>query len=452
MKGSITIFLAFSLSVLTGFILLLTGTAIRNAEKIRLEGTMDLGMNSILGEFHVGLHDRYGLLYIDLSYEGKTPSIHNAESRLEFYIRQNTEETDFGPWGSVSVEDVTVSQVKSAAFGYGNSMKYQAVCFMQDSGCQGKIHGEAFTAVLPFSGRDAMAEWSTLMGQIDDMELPKLINENGKPQEVLLGNPADVIYALSGNDLLYLTGIDISGVGVGRIAPDGYASARDLQNISYGETKEADTEVFIAYLFEKMGNYRYTREDSFLQYQLEYVAEGKASDYENLQAVTEKLLQWCFAKNVEYVMTNDALYGEALAIADSLQAVSLKQAFREPVAKSLLYAVAYLESLSEVRCLMKGGRIAMSMDSFFSDMKHVLTANIIEIPSEEGGYCYEEYLFAMILQLSEKERNLRSMDIMEMDIRMISNNPLFSMDFCVERLEAKLISGSLFLERVYGYY
>lgn len=49
MRGSITIFLALSLSVLTGFVLLLLGNATRNAEKIRLEGAMNLGMNSVLG-------------------------------------------------------------------------------------------------------------------------------------------------------------------------------------------------------------------------------------------------------------------------------------------------------------------------------------------------------------------------------------------------------------------
>lgn len=450
MKGSITVFLALSLSVLTGFVMLLTGAAVRNAEKIRLEGAVDLGMNSVLGEFHTGLHDRYGLLYVDLSYGGREPSLENPESRLEFYIRKNIEEEEKGPWGEVTLDSVRVNRVKSAAFGEGNAMKYQAVCYMQDSGCEGTYHGDALFVVQQLEGKDAMAEWSALMSRIAEMELPQILNEKGQWEEVPLDNPADAIYALAGNDLLYLAGIDGSKIGVGRIQTGCYASERKLQNIEYGEERDADTELFVSYLFDKMGNYGRTREESFLQYQLEYIAMGKYSDYENLQAVTEKLLQWCFARNVTYAM--EALYGEALEMADGLQAVALKESFREPVAESILYALAYLESISEVRCLMSGGGIVVTKEAFYTGPEQILTVDVLQIPSANEGYYYEDYLFAVIMLLPEKNRNLRSMDIMEMDIRMLSNNPLFSMDFCIERLEAEAKAGSYCLKRTYGYY
>lgn len=426
MKGSITVFLALSLSVLTGFVLLLTGNAVRNAEKIRLEGAVDLGMNSVLGEFHTGLHDRYGLLYIDLSYEEKKPSLRHPESRLDYYIRQNTKKGVNGPWGEVVLDRVELRQVATAAYGNGNSMKYQAVCYMQDSGGYGAYRGNAASAVQGVIGYNAMAKWSMLMEHIAGMELPMILNEHGELVEVPLENPADAVYELTGQDLLQMIGIDTSSIGVGLIRVTDYASGRVLHNTEFGEEKEADTELFISYLFEKMGNYGRIREESFLQYQLEYIAMGKCSDYENIQAVAEQLLEWRFAKNVELVMGNSTYYEEALAIADSLQAVRLDHKFREPVAESILYARAFSESLSELRCLMKGGSVE--------------------------GFCYEEYLFVMIRLLSESDRNLRSMDIMEMDIRMISQNPLFSMDFCVERLEAEIRAGSYYMKRTYGYY
>ena len=62
MKGYLTVFLSLSLSVLAGFVLLLTGSAIRNGEKLRLEGDVDIAMNSALAEFSIPLHERYGLL------------------------------------------------------------------------------------------------------------------------------------------------------------------------------------------------------------------------------------------------------------------------------------------------------------------------------------------------------------------------------------------------------
>lgn len=89
MKGYLTVFLSLSLSVLAGFVLLLTGSAIRNGEKLRLEGDVDIAMNSALAEFSIPLHERYGLLYVDLTYLGKEPSCANLESRLRFYLGAN---------------------------------------------------------------------------------------------------------------------------------------------------------------------------------------------------------------------------------------------------------------------------------------------------------------------------------------------------------------------------
>ena len=88
MKGYLTVFLAMSLSILTGFILLLTGSAVKNAEKVRFESAVDTGMNAVLSEFHIGLLERYGLIYVDASYLGSKPSIANVEARLKYYVEE----------------------------------------------------------------------------------------------------------------------------------------------------------------------------------------------------------------------------------------------------------------------------------------------------------------------------------------------------------------------------
>ena len=82
MKGHLTVFLSLSLSLLTGFILLLTGNAVKNAVKVRYECAVDTGMNAVLSEFHIGLFERYGLIYIDASYLERQPCISNTEDRI----------------------------------------------------------------------------------------------------------------------------------------------------------------------------------------------------------------------------------------------------------------------------------------------------------------------------------------------------------------------------------
>lgn len=459
MKGSITAFLALSLSFLTGFVLLLTGNAVGNAGKVRLEGAVDLGMNSVLGEFHTKLHERYGLLYIDTSYEGREPSIQNLESRLDFYIRQNSNKQGKGkPWGGFLLEDVKVAEIVTAAQGKGNSLKYQAVCYRQDCGKGEKIiYGTAAEEAEFFGSFDAMSEWSAIMRQIEMMELPMVLNEQNEWEEVPLRNPAEAVFSLTGSDLLYLVSSDTYEIGVGLIQPQAYISGRTIQNLASKSSKEADTRVFVEYLFDKMGNYGRMKGGSFLQYQLEYIAIGARSDYENLKGVAEQLLAWRFAENASYALPDSGLYAQALSVAEQLQAVKLKEDFKEPVARSIVYACAYLESLGEVGCLLSGGRVALEKSHWSTSVEQVLSVDIPKIGSMDAGLSYEEYLFCMIMLLSEDTRNLRSMDIMEMDIRYLTGNTKFSMDWCVERFTAKAhAKGSLgneyFLNRTYGYY
>ena len=128
MRGYLTVFLSLSLSALIGFVLFLTGNAIRNGGKVRLECATDIGMNSVLAEFSTALQERYDLFYIDASYLGREPSVSNIEERLDFYIRRNLSiKSDKKPWIDVELEKVTIPEVAVASEGIGASMKYQAV-------------------------------------------------------------------------------------------------------------------------------------------------------------------------------------------------------------------------------------------------------------------------------------------------------------------------------------
>lgn len=460
MKGYLTVFLSLSLSIFIGFILLLAGAAIGNAQKVRLESVVDAGMNSVLGEYHIGLHDRYGLIYIDASYLSKKPSVTNVEGRLDFYIREGLRNQEgFAPWGEVQLTKVQITDLGAASGGMGNSMKYQAVCYIQDKGIRGKEASadEYLSSLGDADGRDALEEWSALQEQIAGMELPRILNDQGEWEEVQLGNPADGVFGLASSDILYLLEVEHWQSGVS-IRHEEYISGGTINHTGDSPGRQSDDAWFLSYLFAQMGRYRAPREDSLLQYQLEYIAQGRESDYENLKAVAERLLKWRFAKNAAYALSNAGLYGEAWTMAGELHAVLLKPEFQEPVTRSILYACAYLESLSEVKCLMSGGQIKIESDNFCMGVEQVATGLIPPAAaSEGGGIGYEEYLACMILMLPEEVRNLRSMDIVEMDIRLIFGNPYFSMDWCIERYTAEILardsSNKVYkMQRTYGYY
>lgn len=461
MKGYLTVFLALSLSIFSGFILFLTGNAVRNAGKVRLEGAVDIGMNSALAEYHIGLKERYDLIYIDASYHHCEPSVKNLESRLDFYMMKNIcRDSENPPWGSVLFQDAEVKSIQTAADGEGNSMKHQAVTYIRDSNIKRpEASVSAFlTEIQELDSKDTAAEWSALQEQIAGMELPRILNEKGEWEEVPLGNPADRIFYLLYSDILYLAEADLEGVGIGSIQKKDYISVRSIQVNQDYRYEEIEEEIFLAYLHEKMGSFRNPKKDGFLRLQLEYIAAGKESDYENLKEVAETLFKWRFSSNIGLVLTDGGLYQEAAETAESLFAVQLKEEFKEPVTKSILYACAYLEAVNDVKSILKGGKISIRKDKCDISVTDVVEGNIGgRSVSHKAGLSYEQYVSCMLTLADRKERDLRSMDVIEMDIRFLTGNPYFKMDWCIERCHAVITArGNLkdkyTLSRMYGYY
>ncbi len=462
MKGYLTVFLALSLSFMTGFILLLTGSAVKKAGKVRLECAVDTGMNAVLSEFHRELLERYGLIYIDASYLGNEPSIANVENRLKYYVEENTSELlghENAPWGALAIEETPVLSFETAAADMGASMRNQAVCYAEDCGLSGserEVLGQ-MDEIRALDGANPMEYWIGIMEQLAGMELPVIQNEEGEWEEVPLSNPADWVFGLVGSDILYLAKVDAQYISPAKIELRRYISHRQRENLG-GDGREYrdDRELFLSYLFDKMGYFGKTREDSLLSCQLEYLAHGKDSDLENMRSTAERLLKWRFADNASRALADGDLRAQALAAAEELLAVILKAEFKQPVAESILYACAFLESIGDVRSIYEGGAVPLRKSGHHMSVSHVLNGSFYR-SGGGGGLTYGQYLAGMILLLDEEGLNLRAMDIMEMDIRFGDGNENFRMDWCIERLQVQVKArgngwDSYTLRRKYGYF
>lgn len=462
MKGYLTVFLALSLSVMTGFILMLTGNAIKNAGKVRLECAVDSGMNAVLSEFHSGLLERYDMLYIDASYLGGQPSITNVEERLQYYIEENTEEVlnkANGPWGTLSIENISILSFETAAADIGASMRSQAICYIEDTGILGEEREMPgyMEDIRVLEAAAPMEEWIAVMAALSGMELPLIQNEKGEWEEVPLSNPADWVYALTGSDILYLIQTDSNFFSPGKLSLQDYISHRKIQNTgSQNRVYKKRDDYFLSYLFNKMGYYRHPREGALLSLQLEYIAYGKESDLENMRETAERMLKWRFADNASHALGDNRLRAEAEEAAQRLLAVTLKEEFKAPVIESILYACAFLESLSDVKIIYEGGCVPLRKSEYHMSVAHVLEGGL-SVGSSREGLTYGQYLGGMILLMDEEMVNLRTMDIMEMDIRLESGVRDFSMDWCVERLEAETVCAGGYgtcysIKRKYGYF
>ena len=462
MKGYLTVFLALSLSILTGFILFLTFGAIRNGEKVRFECAADTGMNAVLSEYHTELFDKYGLLYVDASYLGDNPSEENVEERLRFYIERNTNhifKSQNAPWGNIQTKDVDIVSFETAAAGKGLSMRSQAVNYIEDTGV---IREEAQilsckNQLMELDALDPFGEWSNLMSQLAEIELPLVMNEQNEWEEVQLSNPADWVYGLIGSDALYLAEARLDMLSPISIDTRDLISHRTIQNTAVSDRiYKQDEEKFLTYLFEKMGNYEGIPEESILCCQIEYLAEGKESDLENMGAAAERIFRWRFADNAERALADGNLRSRALAAANELQAVQLKREFEDPVVQSILYACAFLESIGDMKALYAGEKVPLRKAAHQMSVDKVLEG-VLYTWEGGNGFGYSQYLAGILVLMNAELLNLRAMDIMEMDIRFRKGNAGFCMDWCIERYEAVITAGSslpdvMQLRRKYGYF
>lgn len=295
------------------------------------------------------------------------------------------------------------------------------------------------------------------MEQLAGMELPCILNEQGEQEEVPLSNPADWVYGLTGSDVLYLTKADLHSISPARISLKEYLSHRRIENRDSTERQfRSEQDLFLSYLYDKMGYLGKPRENSLLSCQLEYIAKGGSCDLENVRAVTEEIFWLRFADNVACALSDGGLWGQAIEAAQELHAVQLKETFMEPVARSILYACAFLESISDVQALYEGKRIPLRKYSHNMSVSYVLGDGFYTA-GENTGWKYEQYLGAIILLAGNETINLRAMDIMEMDIRKTPGNAAFRMDACFDSFLAQTSVNSRFgysyeMTRRYGFY
>lgn len=67
-KGYITVFLTLSLTLILSLVFTVIEGARISAIRMKFECVADIGMNSVLAEYHRELLEQYDLLFVDMSY------------------------------------------------------------------------------------------------------------------------------------------------------------------------------------------------------------------------------------------------------------------------------------------------------------------------------------------------------------------------------------------------
>lgn len=449
MKGYLTVFLSLSLTLFLSLFLGLIGGALQNLGRMKIECATDIGMNSLLGEFHRELLVQYDLLFVDISYGSEWGDITNVEEHLKEYMRKNIHSENQGvtTWNELRLEEANISDYVLASDDAGLIMQEQACAYMKDSDEEDTFSDlqDFIRVAQELDSTSGMEAWSSIMEQIETIELPMILNSYGEREEIPLDNPATPIFDSACEQIegiLYAGGNISAG---NTINGNDYLSHRSMME-GTGKSSERrqynDKHLFQAYLFQKYGRYGAGKEASVLRYQIEYLIAGEDSDIQNLTAVVKRIFNWRFNDNIRLYLKDDSKRAEAEDIAESLPAVGMKREFKKPVTESILYAWAFIDSVYDTGLILGEGQIPLIKE---------------EIDVIGTGLCYQQYLWLMLNCESQEMCRYRAMDIMEMDIRITPYNEHFRMDWCLESCVVKAAVSDRFgstysVNRKYGYY
>jgi len=470
-KGYMTVYLSLSISIILSLILTLYSGARIGAIKMKVECSTDIAMNSVLAEYNKALFERYGLLLVDTSYGGNTPGIRNVEEHLKYYMQNNFALSSLGRIERATTlldlrcKDVKVTGVSFASDNNGAVLRRQILEYMKAEPIEGLI-AEATNnlSIVNDTGMDetdvlAMARENT--GAIESIEVPKILEDENEEKEYF-EDPVRDFWSITGGGILPLVLSDGVSVSQNETAVNLLLSHRNL-NKGTGLDEAEDlsiTEVAMIdqYIIEKCGCYGNERDNSALNYQLEYILEGSGSDAHNLESIASKLFMWRAASNAMHVFSDDGKKLIAQAAAAVISFVTMQPEAFDLITNAFLFAWAIVETVSDLKCLYNGGKVPLlkNANTWRTDFSGVLNRSFGSGQENESGLDYTGYLRIMLLMQDLNTKTERLMDIMEMDVRKTPGNSAFLMDYCMDIFCAEIKAESRFgykvkIERIYGY-
>lgn len=402
-KGEITVFLSLV------FLLLLTlvGALLESAsiQLAKNERRADAGraVESAFAEYQKDLLERYGIFAIEGSYESGTMSEENILNRLSFYGAENIE-TEIAAIRYLT--DQNGKEFLRQAVEY-EKMKTGAAVIENLTGKVSEWKEQELKANE--YGKENI-ETSKELDQMLESEKEELPAEN---------NPLADIVDIQAQALLNLVSPEGFTLSSKAVKSEETVSNRKLRQ-GYGTMKEkdngaGDTIFFNLYLIDKFGNAANKKKNTVLDYEMEYLLGGKASDKDNLEYVIGRIRILRFAVNYGYLLTDKDMQMEVDTLATTLSAVFLSPEIGPVIKHALLLAWAYGESLTDVKTLLAGKKVpaVKSKESWNLTLDGLLelakNRSIPEGKETEEGNSYEQYLQMMLVLKSKEERSMFKM-------------------------------------------
>lgn len=470
-RGSITVFLSLVLMVMITVLFTVIEAARINGRRFMAECSSDMALQSVLAEYNTPMLEQFDLFFIDTGY-GYDDNAGRLTEHIVEYLNQNLQREEaetllsFGKYRdlyNLSPGNIEITRQCHAVDMEGEVIERQAVDYMLDR------YGLQDLAELKDNYKEAndngLLSDSLEKKRKENEQDIRNVNTKRKKKRYPINNPADKVNKLRGSRGILSMVVGNKEISNAFISPENYLSGRSYtegDGFLQGEKRISLTEdlLFQKYLMEKCGNYRNQKENSKLKYEMEYILTGKNSDLANLKSVVERLLAIRESANFIYIMSNKEMQLEAGAMASALSVVLLFPQLQPFIKLSLLIAWSFSESVNDVKILLDGGKVPLfkTEETWHLSLKNALKMKQknTDQSKNQKGMDYESYLHILLLMESKEKRNIRFMDIVEMDVRQNKGYENFRLDHCVHDFEVNIqidsIAGqSMELKRLVGY-
>ncbi len=468
-NGYLTVWLALCLTLILSLFLVLIDGARRNCGRLEAECVTDVGLQSIMAEYHRELLKQYNIFAIDSSYGTEVCSKDNTRAHLTAYLEKNLSVEDvllsqflYRDFLGLRLQNAEITKVSFLTDGKGAVFCEKAVEALGDDVGLGLLENiQEWMQVIEVNGLDqgdTEAKKHSLDEEIESYNGMYIETKKDVWVPFHVDNPTAALEEKRSMGILKLVAGDEENLSQ-RVLDTGDLIMDRMQrgeinqgNIELPEQSGWETAVrrflFQEYLLKYMGRYGCEREEDVLKYQVEYLVSGKDSDIENLRSVAGRICAVREAANVLYLLADSEKRSEAQLIAELACTLLWVPELAPVLEMAILMGWAFAESVYDVKSLLCGGRIPLLKDdeSWHYGLSSALWGELQEETREGSGLSYADYLriFMMFTDLELLEG--RAMNMVEADIRNTPGNALFRLDGCLVQVEAELE-----LESTFGY-
>lgn len=455
----LTIFMALCLAVILSLCLTLIDGVRRNGVRLEIECVTDIGLQSIMAEYHRELMRQYNLFAIDASYGTAVCSKSNTEEHLRKYLEGNISYDDIFLSGflyrdflALHLERAELTKVSILTDQQGAVFRRSAVeAIKADVGLELLQEIQDWLQVIEVNGLEdgrEEAEKRKLDEQIEEYNGMVIEIEEDQWETLDIHNPTMDLEAKKAFGILKFVAEDEEKLSQKVLNAENLIQDRmRLGQINSGNVEwtgqdgmEQTIEKFLfqEYLLQYMGRYGAEREEDALRYQMEYLIAGNESDMENLRSVANRICMVREAANALYLLSDETKRKEIKSAAQLVCTLVALPELTPLLEGAILLGWAYAESIYDVKSLMADGRIPLLKDddSWHYDLAGALGGDLREETQEGEGLSYEDYLRIFMMFTDLDTLTARAMNMVEADIRNTPGNSAFRLDGCYGAIEA----------------